>query len=1024
MMRTQKWIVVICCLLLSIGLAAREVQAVPLPPATLWGTFTIDGVLAPDGTVLNAQIGGITYASTTVGTHDGQPGLYSIDVPADDPVTPEVEGGKTGQTIILAGEGIAIAQSTIWQSGAVIQVELTGTPFEVSFSCAPRSGAAPLQVSCTPTMTGSVNIWLWDFGDGAASTIQNAMHVYSLPGIYAVRLTVTGPAGSAGHTASNYITVTTPLPTANAGGPYSVGEGGSIQLNGTGSDPSGISTPLIYEWDLNNDGNFETAGQRPTFNATGLDGPAIRTVRLRVTNRFGGIATNAATVTVDNVAPTAMDDGWVTGEDNMLTIPAPGVLTNDYDPGDDSLLVVNYNQISSLGAAVSIGANGELQYDPTPSAGLEALAEGSIVVDTFDYIVDDGDGKQDAATVMISITGINDAPVAVDDRATTAEDQAVSLFVLANDIDVDGNNLAITLVGPASHGSIVNHNTHLFYTPAKNFNSVDSFTYTVSDGKASDSATVSVTVGRINDPPLGREDAYSTNENTPLVEGSPGLLVNDEDPDGDTIAVVGYQSVSAQGASVHVNTNGGYQYDPTDSATIQAMAAGATLEDTFTYTITDPAGMTAIAEVVITLHGMNDLPEVSDALFSLTENSPAGTIVGLVVASDLDAHDHLSYTIATGNDNAVFDIDSDTGQLSVAGSLDFECKGSYKLEVQVSDRHGQSNVGLITVQIIDAADAPSACGLVDPLHGGTVRLVLSDLEIEAMFPPGAVSEPLTLVIQLSDGHTIPDTLRLLGRPFVIRAITQHGVAVNALSASYTLTIAFTESQLAQKYQETIGLYRWDAPLSQYLEDGSAVELQPNRVVMALDSLGEFAVLELVAAGPSLLRIHLPNIRYITVQPVTCTEPVTHEKIWVGGLTSSCDLATTLAGRPAIKLHSEVPSIAELYSSLLPVQPNTLYRVSYSVKTDLVSQGAEMYGKVIVAQYDDHASEEDALDRNRLDPGFNLGESVGGESDWVTKSYTFQTTPTTAYVRLRAVLGGPVGTVQGSMWVTSIMLTLE
>jgi hypothetical protein len=88
-------------------------------------------------------------------------------------------------------------------------------------------------------------------------------------------------------------------PTANAGGPYTVAEGGSVALNG-----SGTGSGLTYAWDLDGDGTFETSGATPTFSAAVLDGPLTRTVSLRVSDgELSDVATT--TVTVTNVAPTA-----------------------------------------------------------------------------------------------------------------------------------------------------------------------------------------------------------------------------------------------------------------------------------------------------------------------------------------------------------------------------------------------------------------------------------------------------------------------------------------------------------------------------------------------------------------------------------------------------------------------------------------------------------------------------------------------------------------------------------------------
>ena len=90
-------------------------------------------------------------------------------------------------------------------------------------------------------------------------------------------------------------------PSVSAGGPYAVGEGSSITLTASGSDPEGGT--LAYAWDLDNNGSFETPGQSVSFSAD--DGPATPTVRVQVTDDVGQTATDQVTVTVRNVAPTA-----------------------------------------------------------------------------------------------------------------------------------------------------------------------------------------------------------------------------------------------------------------------------------------------------------------------------------------------------------------------------------------------------------------------------------------------------------------------------------------------------------------------------------------------------------------------------------------------------------------------------------------------------------------------------------------------------------------------------------------------
>jgi len=92
-------------------------------------------------------------------------------------------------------------------------------------------------------------------------------------------------------------------PSADAGGPYTVDEGGTVLLSASATDTEG--GPLSYAWDLDHDGTFETTGQSATFSAAALDGPDVRTVSVRVTDDGGLSDVADATVTIGNVAPSA-----------------------------------------------------------------------------------------------------------------------------------------------------------------------------------------------------------------------------------------------------------------------------------------------------------------------------------------------------------------------------------------------------------------------------------------------------------------------------------------------------------------------------------------------------------------------------------------------------------------------------------------------------------------------------------------------------------------------------------------------
>src|SRR5207247_2528279 len=125
------------------------------------------------------------------------------------------------------------------------------------------------------------------------------------------------------------------------------------------------------------------------------------------------------------------------------------------------------------------------------------------------------------ATVSITITGANDAPMAVNDSYTTAENTTLNVAapgVLANDSDVDGNTLSAILLSQPTHGSLtLNGNGSFSYTPAADYNGTDSFTYKANDGQAdSGIATVTITITGANDAPVALDDSYTMAEDTTL----------------------------------------------------------------------------------------------------------------------------------------------------------------------------------------------------------------------------------------------------------------------------------------------------------------------------------------------------------------------------------------------------------------------------------------------------------------------------------------------------------------------------
>jgi len=169
-----------------------------------------------------------------------------------------------------------------------------------------------------------------------------------------------------------------------------------------------------------------------------------------------------------NASPDANDDSAETDEDVAVTI---NVLGNDTDPDSDPLTVVSATAAHGL---VTINPNGTLTYTPDPDWN---------GTDEITYAISDGKGGTDTAKVIVTVNPVNDDPVAVDDVAATAYQTPVTIDVLFNDTDVDGDSLSIVGTPVALHGNVVvNPNGTLTYTPANGYSGPDTITYTITDG--------------------------------------------------------------------------------------------------------------------------------------------------------------------------------------------------------------------------------------------------------------------------------------------------------------------------------------------------------------------------------------------------------------------------------------------------------------------------------------------------------------------------------------------------------------
>ena len=240
-------------------------------------------------------------------------------------------------------------------------------------------------------------------------------------------VTVTVGTGTAQDAAGNFNTAASEFSTISdrtgpvitfSDAPTTGEENSLITVNFTASDLSEIvsgSSEVTGGEATMGEFSFSSVSFLPADNGTFV-------LTITETDAAGNSGSASVTIDVANLAPTAindfvslagtMSDDWVSEiyEDDVLS--GDGLLSNDSDPAgaNDPLTVIGNDELSELGAEVTVYSDGSFNYDPTNAEEVQALNAGEIGYDTFNYTISDGDGGTSEATVTIQVHGVNDAP--------------------------------------------------------------------------------------------------------------------------------------------------------------------------------------------------------------------------------------------------------------------------------------------------------------------------------------------------------------------------------------------------------------------------------------------------------------------------------------------------------------------------------------------------------------------------------------------------------------------------------------
>ena len=414
------------------------------------------------------------------------------------------------------------------------------------------------------------------------------------------------------------------------------------------------------------------------------------------------IATVSITVTPVNDAPVANDQTVSTPEDTQLGITLTG---SDVDGNTLTYIVVTPPTHGTLS-----GSAPNLTY--TPAANYNGG-------DSFTFKVNDGTTDSNTATVTITVTPVNDAPVANDQTVTVTEDIAKAITLTAT--DVDGNALTYTVVSPPTHGTLSGSAPGLTYTPAANYNGNDSFTFKANDGTVdSNIATVSITVSPVNDAPVADDQSVIVVEDV-----AKAITLTGSDVDGNTLA---YIVVTPPTHGTLSGSAPNLTYTP---------AANYNGGDSFTFKVNDGTTDSNIATVTITVTPVNDVPVANDQTVTVTEDVAKAITL---TATDVDGN-ALTYTVVSPPTHGT--LSGSAPGLTYTPAANYNGNDSFTFKA--NDGTTDSNIATVSITVSPVNDAPVA----NDQTVTTVEDTQVPITLTASDPEGDV---LTYIIVVPPAH--------------------------------------------------------------------------------------------------------------------------------------------------------------------------------------------------------------------------------------------------------------------------------
>ena len=413
------------------------------------------------------------------------------------------------------------------------------------------------------------------------------------------------------------------------------------------------------------------------------------------------------TVTPVNDAPVAVDDSITINEDSPLT--STNVISNDTDVELDALTLTVVT--TSGTGTVAVNADNK-SVDYTPAANFNGT-------EVITYTVSDGTDSDATGTFTVTVTAVNDAPVAVDDSIAINEDSSlITLNVISNDTDAEGDALTLTLISTSGTGtvSINADNKSVDYTPTTNFFGTEIITYSVSDGSLTDNTgTLTITVNSVNDAPVAVDDTAFENENTS--SNNINVISNDTDIEFDELSVTVVTTAGTGTVTINAD-NKSIDYTP---------AANFNGTEIITYTVSDGTDTDTGTLTIL----VNDAPIAVDDTLTILEDSPLTSTN--VITNDTDTEgNELSLTFVSTSGTGTVNVNVDNKSIDYTPAANFN--GTEIITYTVSDGSITDNKGTFTITVTPVNDAPvsvdDTATVLEDSGLTTIDIITNDINVD------------------------------------------------------------------------------------------------------------------------------------------------------------------------------------------------------------------------------------------------------------------------------------------------------